>query len=168
METAAADAALLVLRLVVGSVFLAHGIKHLINRSKTIRWTESIGFRRPTLQWSFMTFAEMGIGAGLVAGFLTSLAASGLVAMLAVAFWTVHRRAGFWITARPDEGYEYVLVLSVAAAALAMLGPGGWSLDRAVGIDGELDGWTGLVIVVGGLLAAFVQLAVFYRPGEEE
>ncbi len=157
-------AALFALRAVLGTVFLLHGIKHFVNREKTIAWTESIGFREPRVQWFFMTFAEIAIGAGLIAGFLTSFAAAGLVSMMFVAFWTVHRAAGFFVSARPDEGYEYVLVLTVAAVVVAALGPGSWSIDDAIGIASTFDGTTGAVVAGGGIAAAVAQLGSFYRP----
>jgi putative oxidoreductase len=157
-------AALFALRGVLGLVFLLHGIKHLRNREKTIAWTESIGFRSPATQWFFMTFAEIGIGLGLIAGVLTSFAAAGLVSMMVVAYWTVHRHAGFFVSARPDEGYEYVFVLSVVAVVVALLGPGEWSVDHALDIAPVFDGGVGVGIATGGLAAAIAQLAVFYRP----
>lgn len=165
MTTNAIDIALLGLRAVLGLVFVAHGVKHVANRAKTISWTESIGFRRPALQWAFMSGGEIAIGVGLAAGALTSFAVAGLVAMMLVAFWTVHRHAGFWITARPDEGYEYVLVLAVAATALAVLGPGSVSVDHALGIADDLDGVAGGLIAAGGLAAGTLQLLAFHRPG---
>lgn len=159
-----ANAALLILRIGLGVVLFAHGVKHLRNRTGTMRWTESIGFRSPAVQWFFMAFAEIGVGLSLLAGLFTSVGAAGLVALMAVAYWTVHRRAGFWITARPDEGWEYAFVLAVGAAAVALLGPGEWALDHALGIADELDGGVGALLVTGGAAAAAAQLAVFYRP----
>ena len=164
MTPDALNAGLLTLRLVLGIVFVAHGVKHFINREKTMNWTASIGFKSPGLQWAFMTFAEIAIGVGLAAGLLTSFAAAGLVAMMFVAFWTVHRAAGFFVSARPDEGYEYVLVLVAAAAAVAVIGPGEWSLDESLDIAASLDGGVGALITAGGLGAAILQLATFYRP----
>jgi len=164
MSADALNAALLIIRVALGLVFIAHGAKHFINREKTISWTESIGFKSPKIQWAFMTFAEIGIGVGLAVGFLTSFAAAGLVSMMLVAYVTVHRAAGFWITARPDEGYEYVLVLSLAAIALALTGPGEWSLDHAFDIAATFDEWVGLAVVGGGVVASGAQLATFYRP----
>ncbi len=164
MSADAVNAGLLALRLVLGLVFIAHGVKHFINREKTINWTASIGFKSPAVQWAFMTFAEIAIGIGLAFGFLTSFAATGLVSMMFVAFWTVHRTAGFWVSARPDEGYEYVLVLVVAAFALAIIGPGEWSVDDALDIATSLDGGVGALIAGGGFGAAALQLASFYRP----
>jgi putative oxidoreductase len=163
MSDDAFNTAMAVLRFAIGVVFLAHGLKHLRNRQKTMDWAASIGLKSPTLQWTFMTFAEIGIGIGFLAGFLTAFAASGLVAMMLGAFWTVHRFAGFWITARPDEGYEYVFVLVAAALAVALLGPGEWSVDHALEIATDFDGATGAAIVGGGFLAGVAQLVLFYR-----
>jgi len=167
MTPDALNAGLLTLRVVLGIVFVAHGVKHFINREKTVNWTASIGFKSPGLQWGFMTFAEVGIGVGLAAGLLTSFAAAGLVSMMFVAFWTVHRAAGFFVSARPDEGYEYVLVLMAAAFAVAVIGPGEWSLDESLDIAASLDGGVGALIAVGGLGAAVLQLATFYRPSRD-
>jgi putative oxidoreductase len=160
-----ANAALLILRIALGLVLAAHGVKHVRNRTKTMNWTASMGFTSPGIQWFFMSFAEIGVGVSLVLGLLTTVGAAGLISLMAVAFWTVHRHAGFWITARPDEGWEYVFVLSAAAGALALLGPGEWALDHALGIADDLDGGVGAVIASGGVAAAVLQLAVFFRPG---
>jgi putative oxidoreductase len=158
----AINAGLLTLRIAVGIVFLAHGLKHFKNRSKTITWTESIGFKQGKIQWVFMTFAEIGIGLTLITGLLTGVAAAAAIAMMSVAFWTVHRSAGFFITARPDEGYEYVVFISMVAGALAVMGPGDWSIDHVLELS--LDGWVGVSLAVGGVAAAVAQLAIFYRP----
>ena len=161
------NTALLIVRIALGAVFLAHGLKHVRNRQRTMKWTESIGFSRPDVQWFFMSFAEIGVGGSLVLGLLTSVGAAGLISLMAVAFWTVHRYAGFWITARPDEGWEYAFVLSATAAAVAMLGPGEWSIDHALGIADNLDGWVGLALVAAGIVAAAVQLAIFYNKPQQ-
>lgn len=166
MSADALNAGLLIIRIALGLVFVAHGVKHLINREKTIGWARSIGLKSPKTQWAFMTFAEIGIGVGLAVGLLTSFASAGLVAMMLVAYATVHRFAGFWITARPDEGYEYVLVLSLAAVALALTGPGEWSIDHALDIAATFDEAAGLAVVGGGFLAGLAQLALFYRPSQ--
>jgi putative oxidoreductase len=157
------NAALLALRIALGVVFLAHGWRHVRGRAKVVAWTESIGYRSPKLQWAFMSLGELGIGAGFVAGLLTPAAAAGAVAIAAVAYWTVHRAAGFWVTARPDEGWEYVFVLAVAAVVVAALGPGEWSLDHRLGWSETLSGGTGAAIAASGLMAAILQLTLFFR-----
>ena len=53
-------------------------------------------------------------------------------------------------------------------AALAIAGPGGISLDAALGLDTLLDGWIGGGAIVFGVLAAAAQLAIFFRPVSTE
>lgn len=162
--TGAFDVAMLILRMVLGVVFLAHGIKHARGREKTSNWFGSIGFKQPQFQWLASTATELGVGVLLILGLLTSLAAAGVIGIMAVAFWTVHKSVGFFVTARPTEGWEYVFVLGFAALALAIAGPGSVSLDDALGIADDLDGWVGFALAIGGELTAALQLAVFWRP----
>ncbi len=163
-----ADVAVLILRVALGAVFLAHGIKHARGRAKTSRWFESIGFRAPQMQWFLSTATEIVVGVLLIGGLLTSFAAAGLLGTMAVAFWSVHRYVGFWVTARPDEGWEYVFVLSATAFALAIAGPGSASIDAVLGLDTILDGWIGAALAVAGIGVAAAQIAMFYRPAAVE
>ena len=160
------DWALMTLRGVAGVVMLAHGIKHARGRTKTAGWFGSIGFRMPDLQWFASTATEIGVGVLLIGGLATTFASAGLVAVMVVAFWTVHRAAGFWVTARPEEGWEYVLVLGTVGLAIAIAGPGAYSIDAVLGIGDVLDGWVGAVVIGGGVVAAAAQIALFYRPRE--
>lgn len=158
------DAATLIIRITLGVVMLAHGVKHARGRKKTSKWFESIGFRASEFQWFASTATELGVGVLLIVGAGTSLAAAGLIGIMTVAFVSVHRPVGFWITARPDEGYEYVMTLAAAAVALAMLGPGTVSIDHVIELDTALDGWVGLALGLGGVVVALGQLALFFRP----
>lgn len=163
------DIATLGLRLWLAVVMVAHGVNHARSIEGTTGWFESVGFRRAGLQARASAAGEVAIGVGLALGLLTSLAAAGLVATMLVAFWSIHRFAGFFVFHRPDEGWEYVATLAVAAAALAMIGPGGLSLDAALGLADTLDGWTGGLIALAGLLAGAIQLALFWRrPAEDD
>lgn len=158
------DIASLILRLVLGGIMLAHGIKHARGKTKTSNWFGSIGFKSPDLQWFASTATEIGVGVLLILGLITTAAVAGVIGVMTVAFVSVHRAVGFWVTARPDEGWEYILTLSAVAAALAIAGPGSVSLDSALGLDVLLDGWIGGGAVAVGVLAAGVQLATFFRP----
>jgi putative oxidoreductase len=159
----AADTALLILRLWLGFVMLAHGFNHARSIDGTASWFESKGFRQPRLNAQASAAGELAIGLGIAAGLLTSFAAAGLIATMTVAFGSIHRFAGFFVFKRPDEGYEYVATLAVASLALAVLGPGRASLDAAFGIDLTLAGWTGLAIAVAGAAAGAAQLVAFWR-----
>jgi putative oxidoreductase len=162
------DVALLLLRLWAGFVIIAHGVNHGRNLEGTARWFASKGFKNEKLNARISALNEIAIGVVLIAGLLTSVAVAGLAATMFVAFWSIHRFAGFFNFHRPDEGYEYVTTLAVISLALAVAGPGRFSVDEALGIAGDLDEWVGVAIVAGGLLAAAGQLATFWRKPAEE
>lgn len=157
------DVAQAVLRVAAGLVMLAHGVNHAGGRERTTKWFAGLGFRQPQLQWFLVTSLEVVVGVLLVVGLLTGLAAAGVASIMFVAFWTVHRHNGFF-TFRPGEGWEYVAVLATVALVIAMSGPGELSIDHALGIADDLDGWVGAALTVAGILAGAFQLAVFYRP----
>lgn len=162
------DVAMLLLRVWAGVVMVAHGLNHARSLEGTARWFAKVGFRSPQVNARVSAAGELAIGAGLLAGLFTSPAAAGLVATMLVAFWSIHRFAGFFVFHRPDEGYEYVTTLAVMALVIAIVGPGSVSLDAVIGIDDDLDGWVGAGIVALGLLAGAGQLATFWRRPERE
>ena len=171
MHDDAFNLAMLILRIGIGVVFLAHGIKHARGREKTTKWFESLGFKQAGMQWLVMTATEVGAGLLLIVGLLNSLAAAGVVGTMLVAFWTVHRRAGFFITAFMKEGidvegWEYVFTLSFTAAALAIAGPGDWSIDYQLDLDHLLDAWVGVILVAGSMLLSVGQVLTFWRPDQ--
>ena len=157
------DVALLVLRLWLGTVMVAHGINHGRNLHGTAAWFETKGFRYARLNALGSTIGEIVIGIGLIAGLFTTIAAAGLVATMVVAFGAIHRFAGFFVFARPDEGYEYVATLAFTAGALAMLGPGSASIDAVSGISSQIDGWAGAGLVLAGAAAGVAQLVTTWR-----
>lgn len=169
MPDDAFNLAMLILRVGVGLVFLAHGVKHARGREKTTNWFASIGFKYAPFQWLMSTATEIGAGLLLILGLLTSVAAAGVVSIMVVAFWTVHRAAGFFITAFMTEGvevegWEYVFTLAFTASAIAIAGPGDWSIDEGLNIAHDLDAWVGVVLVAGGVLMAAGEIVAFWRP----
>ncbi|MDX1467937.1 MAG: DoxX family protein [Acidimicrobiia bacterium] len=157
------DYALLALRVWAGVVMLAHGINHGRSLEGTANWFEKKGWRAPRLNAMLSSASEVAVGLGLIVGLLTSIAAAALAATMVAAFWTVHRFSGFFVFRRPDEGYEYVATLAVVAFAVAVIGPGGISLDAVFGLDESLTGPTGALIFAGGLLAGVGQVAALWR-----
>lgn len=157
------DFALLTIRAAIGITLAAHGYaKFRGGLSGVASWFDSMGMRPGRLHAWFAAGGEVLAGTFMAAGLLTSFAALGFVGLMTVAALTDHRGKGFFIL---KQGWEYVFILAVVAVTVAMLGPAGWSLDRAIGIDDDLDGWVGLGISAGGgVAAAFALLAVFYRP----
>lgn len=166
MVSNATNLGLLVLRVTVGVVFLAHGINHIFGGGRiagTGRWFESLGMRPGWMHAWTASLTEIGAGALLLAGLLTPVAAAGVVGVMLVAWITNHRGNGFFIF-RPGEGWEYVMSLTMMGLVIALLGPGRWSIDDAAGLLG-ISGWTGLWIVLGaGAGGALLLLAGFWRP----
>ena len=160
------DLALLIIRVWLGIVIIAHGVNHGRTLDGTTNWFASMGWRRARVQAILSAVAEIAIGIGLILGLLTSLAAGGLVATMFVAYLTNHRPNGFFIF-RPGEGWEYVATLAFVSLALATLGPGETSLDAALDLDETLAGWTGLIIGLTGFALGALQVAMFWRKPEE-
>jgi putative oxidoreductase len=151
----------LVLRGILGGTMIAHGIRHARTLDGTAGWFKSIGFRQHRLQAQMSAAVEVGAGAALAAGAGTPLAASAVVGTMAVAYHSVHRPNGYFITA---EGWEYVGFISGAAVALAALGPGRFSADRLLGLDRIGSPWQRAALAAGlGIGGAAAQLAAFYR-----
>lgn len=158
------ELARLLLRAMIGGTMIAHGVRHAKTLEGTAGWFGSLGFRQPELQARTSAAVEISSGAALLAGAATPLAASGVIGILGVAAGSVHRPNGFFIV---DEGYEYVLALSVAAASLAALGPGRISVDRALGLDDRVSGRVAGLAAIGlGVAGALGHLKLFWtKPG---
>lgn len=167
MNSSPQDLALLLFRLVVGVVFLAHGWHHVFGGGRiagTARWFESLGMRPGLLHAWTASLTELVAGALLVLGFLTPLAGAAIVGVMLVAWITNHRTNGFFIF-RPGEGYEYVMTLTACGLLLAGLGAGRWSVDHALGLFDPPGPATAAAAAAAGFLGAFGLLALFWRPG---
>jgi putative oxidoreductase len=159
----ASDAALLMVRLVLGGVMVAHGWNHWRGGggiTGTAGWFAGLGLTRPRLQAWLSVVTEIGAGALLVLGLLTSAACAAVLSVMLVAGLLAHRPHGFFVF---KEGWEYVLVLAVLSLALGAWGPGEYAVDTAAGI--AVTGWAGAGVVLGvGVVATAGLLAVFWRP----
>jgi putative oxidoreductase len=155
--------ALLLVRVVVGITMIMHGYNHWRGGDRiagTARWFSGLGLKYGVLQAWLSVVTELGAGFLLIAGLLTPLACAAVISVMLIAGLLAHRSNGFFVF---REGYEYVLVLSVISLALAVLGPGRFSLDNAVG--SEITGWAGGGIALGVAVAATAgMLAMFWRP----
>jgi putative oxidoreductase len=166
------DVVLLGFRATLAIVIFMHGYNHLFGPGGvdgTARWFGGLGFRPPRVHALMSGYLELALGVGLAVGLFNALACAGLVGIMAVAGLTHHRSNGFFIF---REGYEYVLVVAVAAVALAAVGPGSWSLDSVLGLvdysDTQSPGLAGglgaLIAAGGGSLGAAALLVFGWRP----
>ena len=146
------DLALLVLRIVVGGLFVGHGAQKLFGAfgghglAGTAGFFEHLGLCPGHLHARAAGAAELGGGALLVLGLFTPFAAVVLIATMVTAILTVHGAKGVWVT---DGGYEYNLVLIAVAFALAGAGPGAWSLDHAFSLGLSGAGWALIALAAG-------------------
>jgi putative oxidoreductase len=156
------DLGMAILRVVGGITLSLHGInKFRGGLSGVAGWFDSIGMRPGRFNAVMAASCETFGGLALALGFLTPFAALAIVGTMTVAGWVEHRRHFFIL----DNGYEYVMIMAVIAITAATVGPGRWSIDGALGINDDLNGWVGLLIAAGGGVAAAAgHLALFYRP----
>jgi len=155
--------ALLLVRVVVGITMMMHGYNHWRGGGRiagTARWFSGLGLKYGVLQAWMSVVTELGAGFLLIVGLLTPLACAAVISVMLIAGLLAHRPNGFFVF---KDGYEYVLVLSVVSVALAVLGPGRFSLDNAAG--SEITGWAGGGIALGvAVVATAGMLATFWRP----
>lgn len=152
---------LLVLRVIVGVLFVGHGAQKLFGwfggygPEGTGSFFESLGLAPGRLMAIAAGLAELGGGALFALGLLTPLAAALLIAVMAVAVATVHWTKGVWAS---NGGFEYNLVLVAAAFAVSAIGAGRWSLDRVFAFHIAGAGWA-LAALAAGLLGGIVAVA---------
>ena len=122
------DLGLLVLRVIVGSVFAAHGWQKLFvfGFAGVGGAFAQMGAPLPEITGPLIGFVELFGGLALVAGLLTRLAAVGLALDMLGAIVLVHAAAGFFA----PNGVEFVLTLCAGAATLALTGAGRVSLGH--------------------------------------
>ena len=157
---------LLVLRVTVGVVFIAHGYNHIWGGGKiagTARWFGSLGMQPGILHAWFASLTELGAGALLIVGLLTPFAGGGVIGVMVVAWITNHRKNGFFIF-RPGEGYEYVMTLTFCGVLFACIGGGGISLDNAAGIFYPVHWLPAVLALLAGFGGAIGLLVGFWRP----
>jgi putative oxidoreductase len=149
---------LLILRLVVGLLFVGHGTQKLFGwfgghgLSGTGQFFESMGFPQGKRQAFTAGLFEAGGGLLIALGLVTPFAAAALIAVMLVAVVKVHFAKGPWVT---EGGYEYNAVLVAAVFALSAVGAGKWSLDNALSLNVHGTGWALAALgagIIGGLL----------------
>jgi putative oxidoreductase len=119
------DAALLVLRLVVAAVLLYHGIPKILNFGATASAFQGMNIPAPTLSAVFAILAEVGGGILILLGVAIDIAGLLLVIDMLGAIAFVHWPKGFDVS---KGGWEYPLVLLCLGLALALAGPGRYSV----------------------------------------
>jgi putative oxidoreductase len=134
------DLAALVLRGVLGIVFIAHGGQKLFSWfggggiHGTTAFFRVAGIPAPDVFAYVVGITELFGGVLLVLGLLTVVAAIGLVVDMIVAIATVSHTFSFFSQQKVGYGWELNLALIGLAAALLIMGPGAWSVDATLGL----------------------------------
>ena len=117
--------ALLILRLVVGSFMLVHGIQKLeLLKANPVQFADPIGIGEPA-SLTLAVFAELICSALLILGLLTRLAIIPLIITMLVAVFIVHSADGF---EKQELGALYLGIYVV----LIITGAGKYSVDRLI------------------------------------
>jgi putative oxidoreductase len=153
---------LLFLRVFVGLAFVGHGTQKLFGwwggygPQGTGGFFASQGYRSGVALAVLAGLAEAGGGALLALGLLTPLACAAIAIVMLNAIFSVTLKRGFML------GSELELTYLVTAVSLAAIGPGRFSLDRAIGWDDNISGvWWGVAAFVAAAAVSFVTLTFF-------
>ena len=157
---------LLLLRAVLGLTLAAHGAQKLFGSfggpglKGAAVGMEQLGFTPGRRNALAAGLVEFGGGLLLVVGAATPLAAAVSFSVMIVAGVSAHLKGGFFLQ---NHGYEYTLVLGLAALSLAFTGPGPLSLDALFGVD-FAGASLGVAALIAGIAGAAVQLATRHAP----
>jgi putative oxidoreductase len=131
----AQNAGLFIVRTGIGGVLIAHGVQKLFGwlgghgLEGTGAAFEKMGFQPGKQSALAAGLGEAGGGALIALGLATPAAGAAAAGTMLPAV-AVHAPKGFFAM---GGGYEYPAMLGVSAAALALTGPGDWSLDALLG-----------------------------------
>lgn len=135
------DLGLLVLRVAVGAILIAHGLQKafgLWGGPGLNGWEESLaarGFEQAGILTYVTTGGQIAAGVLLVLGLFTPIAAAGALAYLVTGIlaeaMTAHEEAR--LSDFLTDGHEYKVFLACAVAVLILTGPGRYGFDAARG-----------------------------------
>jgi len=127
----------LVIRVVLGVIFIAHGSQKLFGAfggpgiKGVAGFVTNLGMA-PGILWAWiLALTEFVGGIALILGLFTSIASAGLIIAMLVAIIKVHARNGFFLS-QEKMGFEYNLALIAMAVSLILSGPGKFSIDKLI------------------------------------
>lgn len=133
------DIGAFIARITLGIVMLPHGLQKLLGLfggagfSGTVEFF--VGSGLPAFIAVLIIISESFGSLGLIFGFLSRLAAIGVIIIMLGAIVTVHIKNGFfmnWSGSGPGEGFEYHLLAIGLGLIVLFKGGGAWSVDRAI------------------------------------
>jgi putative oxidoreductase len=161
-DAIAVSAGLLVARLVLGLYMAAHGAQKLFGwfgghgLAGTGGFFEQIGFRPGRVFAATAGTVEVVSGLLVISGLLGPVGPALMVSVLLVAAVSVHKQNGVFVT---SNGIEHTVVYGAGAVALAMTGPGMFSVDTVLGLQSLWTSSTVLAALAIGVLGGVANLA---------
>ena len=125
LDRPAVDLSLLLVRMIVGVIFAAHGAQKLFGAfggpglAETVKMMGPMGY--------LVTIGEVFGGLGLIVGFLCRFSAASLIVIMIGAIALVHGKNGFFMSA---DGFEYNLALIGLLLPILIAGPGRYTIGR--------------------------------------
>lgn len=128
------DTALVLLRVGVAAVFIAHGKGDIFDAgvSTNVENYAGAGIPLPELAAPFAAYVQFFGGIALIFGLLTRPVAAGLTVVMGGALIWVHRGESL-VMGQDGSGSGYAFAMGLAALVLLLLGPGRLSADRVLG-----------------------------------
>ena len=125
------DIGILIARLVLGVIFLAHGLQKFNSwgYEGTKAGFEGMGVPAPAISAFVATWIEILGGLALILGVLVPVFGVLLFLLMLGAFFIVHVENGIYVG---DGGFELVAALGAGALLLAAVGAGAFSIDRVL------------------------------------
>lgn len=127
IDSATAPYAILLLRLCLGAMFIAHAMLkvRVFTIPGTVKYFESLGL--PGFVAYITIAAELGGAAALIFGIWPRYVALLLIPLMLGTIVTVHGKNG-WLFTNKDGGWEYPAFWSAALLAVFLLGDGPFTL----------------------------------------
>lgn len=131
LPAAARDIALLLARVAIGVVFIAHGWQKLFVNGidGTAGFFGQVGVPAAGAAAWFAALVELVGGAALILGLAVPVAGALLIVNMIGAFVFVHAGAGLFVD---QGGYELVLTLAAGVLALVAVGAGRYGVDHLI------------------------------------
>jgi len=132
-DKSAVDVALLIARVIVGAVFMAHGAQKLFGAFGGPGLSAFVGMMGPL--GYLVAIGEFFGGLGIVVGFLSRFSAASIIVIMLGAIGMVHGKVGFfmnWMGNQGGEGFEYHLLAIGILLVILIAGPGRYALARSL------------------------------------